>query len=76
MARSSAVRWSGPFLLGSKHAEASEQAKGQEKADETKGVAMPTGPNCDQTFDQCVAWARQQDGIDDPEAYCAAREKE
>lgn len=37
---------------------------------------MPTGPNCDMTWDQCIAWAQSQEGIDDPEAYCGAREQE
>ena len=36
----------------------------------------PTGPNCDMTFEGCVAWAEDQDSIDDPEAYCGARERD
>jgi len=28
------------------------------------------------TFDECVEWAEDQDGIDDPEAYCGTREQD
>ena len=35
---------------------------------------MPTGPDCDMDWDQCIAWAGRQD-IDNPEAYCAAQEQ-
>jgi len=37
---------------------------------------MPTGPECNQTFEECVAWASQQEDIDDPEAWCADKERE
>jgi hypothetical protein len=37
---------------------------------------MPTGPNCDMSWDECITWARNQDGIDDPESYCGARERD
>lgn len=37
---------------------------------------MPTGPNCEMTFEECVAWASKQDGITDPEAYCGARKQD
>lgn len=38
------------------------------------GYEMPTGPDCNMDWDECLAWARQQDGIDDPEAYCGSKE--
>ena len=37
---------------------------------------MPTGPNCEMTWDECIKWARSQSGIDDPEAYCGAKERD
>lgn len=36
---------------------------------------MPTGPNCEMTWDECVAFARRND-IANPEAYCASRERD
>ena len=36
---------------------------------------MPTGPDCQMDWDQCIAWAEGQDSIDDPEAYCGSREE-
>lgn len=41
-----------------------------------KVYVMPTGPDCNMTWDECVAWARQQDSIDDPEAFCGAKEQD
>lgn len=42
----------------------------------TKEANVPTGPNCDMSWKECIAWAQQQEGIDDPEAYCGARERD
>ena len=54
-----------------------DEPQGEEKAHEAKvRVVVPTGPDCSMTWEQCLAWARQQDGIDDPEGYCAAKEQD
>ena len=36
---------------------------------------MPTGPNCNMSWDECIAWA-EKEGLDDPAAYCGARERD
>lgn len=36
---------------------------------------MPTGPDCKMDWEECIAWAEEHD-LDDPEAYCGARERD
>ena len=75
MARSRLYRGSGLFYWGS-HADILQETQGREEAHETEGLStVPTGPNCDLTFEQCVAFATKQDSIDDPEAFCGATEQ-
>jgi hypothetical protein len=37
---------------------------------------MPTGPNCEMSWDECISWAEAQDSISNPEAYCGAQERD